>query len=270
MSSSESEMEVEEELPEILEEEPRPGSAAASIVGLPLSGNSSSRKRLLMKQLSMRETTREAKWEKRRRQILHRRKMMMMEELEADAEVVVDGDGAHAKLRSLTDEDLDELRGSIELGFGFEEENGGHILCDTLPALDLYFAVNRQFSDPKLQSSPSPTATSSSSTLCGTPSPRSPQNRHSTSSDSWTIFNPVLGFGRQSDGYINAHWQHGQQQQQQKRNVGDYYRLDDPGISGGEIIVLVSLFFLTHAQLALGQVFMCVLFNMNMQICSSD
>ncbi|KAM0952441.1 hypothetical protein DsansV1_C02g0013051 [Dioscorea sansibarensis] len=189
--SSESDIEVEEELPEILVEEPTPCSPASTIVGMPLSGNSSSRKRLLMKQLSMRETSREAKWEKRRRQILQRRKMMvMMEEVEADSEVVVDGDEAHAKLRSLTDEDLDELRGSIELGFGFEEENGGHSLCDTLPALDLYFAVNRQFSDSKLQYSPSPTATSSSSTLCGTPSPRSPQHRHSTSSDSWTIFSP--------------------------------------------------------------------------------
>lgn len=192
MLSSESDIEVEEELPEILEEEPTPRSPAATIIGMPLSGNSSSRKRLLMKQLSMRETSREAKWEKRRRQILQRRKMMvMMEEVhEADSEVVMDRDGGHAKLRSLTDEDLDELRGSIELGFGFEEENGGHSLCDTLPALDLYFAVNRQFSDSKLQYSPSPTATSSSSTLCGTPSPRSPQHRHSTSSDSWTIFSP--------------------------------------------------------------------------------
>ncbi|URE07496.1 hypothetical protein MUK42_19525 [Musa troglodytarum] len=75
----------------------------------------------------------------------------------------------NGKTRSLTDEDLDELRGSIDLGFGFSEEEGGQDLCDTLPALNLYFAVNRQLSDPKIQLSPSPastpTATSSSSTL---------------------------------------------------------------------------------------------------------
>ncbi|URE15376.1 hypothetical protein MUK42_12365 [Musa troglodytarum] len=65
-----------------------------------------------------------------------------------------------ARTTSLTDEDLDELRGSIDLGFGFNEEEGGHDLCDTLPALNLYFAVNREFSDPpKLQPLPSPDST---------------------------------------------------------------------------------------------------------------
>lgn len=66
--------------------------------------------------------------------------------------------------RCLTDADLDELRGSFELGFGFDEEKGGAGLCDTLPALDLYFTVNRQrLSDgSKLRS---PTSTLSSSTL---------------------------------------------------------------------------------------------------------
>jgi len=69
----------------------------------------------------------------------------------------------------VTDEDLDELKGSMELGFGFNEENGGQNLCDTLPALDLYFAVNRQLSEPKMRgfsrSLPSLSmATSSSST----------------------------------------------------------------------------------------------------------
>ncbi|KAG4914024.1 hypothetical protein JHK86_054457 [Glycine max] len=45
----------------------------------------------------------------------------------------------------VTDDDLHELKGCIELGFGFNEENGQK-LCNTLPALDLYFAVNRQLS----------------------------------------------------------------------------------------------------------------------------
>ncbi|URE07500.1 hypothetical protein MUK42_19525 [Musa troglodytarum] len=67
----------------------------------------------------------------------------------------------NGKTRSLTDEDLDELRGSIDLGFGFSEEEGGQDLCDTLPALNLYFAVNRQLSDPKIQLSWSITNSSS-------------------------------------------------------------------------------------------------------------
>ena len=45
----------------------------------------------------------------------------------------------------ITDEDLRELRGCIELGFGFNEEDAQD-LCATLPALELYFAVNRQVS----------------------------------------------------------------------------------------------------------------------------
>lgn len=187
----------------------------------------SNKKKMLSKQLSMRETTREAKWEKRRRQILHKRRMMITlnvhhhdgnddnddhddhdhdvegEDEEEELEVkAVDGSGRkmsiierrmrRRKVRSLTDEDLDELRGSMELGFGFNEEDGGHNLCQTLPALDLYFAVNRQLSDPKLHFSPSPastpTPTSSSSTICGTPSPRSPN--HQQQADAWMICNP--------------------------------------------------------------------------------
>jgi hypothetical protein len=96
--------------------------------------------------------------------------------------------------RCLTDEDLDELRGSFELGFGFDEETGGANLRDTLPALDLYFAVNRQLSDPKLKTiaAASPTSTlsavSSSSTLPDTPSPRSPNA--GSPADAWKIFSP--------------------------------------------------------------------------------
>ena len=62
-------------------------------------------------------------WERRRRQTLRRRN----------------------SIHDCDDEDLNELRGCIELGFGFNEEDGQK-LCNTLPALDLYFAVNRQLS----------------------------------------------------------------------------------------------------------------------------
>jgi hypothetical protein len=172
-------------------------------------GIGNNRRRLLSKQLSMKETTREAKWEKRRRQILRRSSLVSVND---------DGGGGGNKsaveerhhhhhvmrssseraMRCLTDEDLDELLGSFELGFGFDEETGGAHLRDTLPALEFYFAVNRQLSDPKLRTpaAASPTSTllavSSSSTLPDIPSPRSP-NAGATASggaDTWKIFTP--------------------------------------------------------------------------------
>ncbi|XP_042401226.1 uncharacterized protein LOC121995128 [Zingiber officinale] len=138
------------------------------------------KKKILSKQSSMRETRMEAKWEKRRKQVLQRKKSAG----DTAAEV-------NEPVRNLTDEDMDELRGSIDLGFGFSEEGGGQDLCGTLPALNLYFAVNRQLSDPKLATPPSPgsTGTSSSSTLGGHLSPRSPANEHAAADD-WKICNP--------------------------------------------------------------------------------
>lgn len=109
------------------------------------------RKRL-SKQLSMCEKPRDIAWERRRMQ--ERRRSTVSDDL--------------------TDEDLHELKGCIELGFGFNEEDGQR-LCNTLPALDLYFAVNRRLS-------PSPVST--------------PQSRSSSSespksdSDSWKICSP--------------------------------------------------------------------------------
>lgn len=162
------------------------------------------RRRLLSKQLSMKETSREAKWEKRRRQILRRSSMVSVtgaaEQLNGEGKgspVIVDDEhqvmSSPSSARCLTDEDLDELRGSFELGFGFDEETGGANLRDTLPALDLYFAVNRQLSDPKpktMAASPTSTlsAVSSSSTLPDTPSPRSPNA--GSPADAWKIFTP--------------------------------------------------------------------------------
>ncbi|CAN6278500.1 unnamed protein product [Urochloa humidicola] len=171
-------------------------------------GVGSNRRRLLSKQLSMKETTREAKWEKRRRQILRRSGLVpaVRDQQErnggggglgrsrsaaGERDHVVRSSSERA-MRCLTDEDLDELRGSFELGFGFDEETGGAHLRDTLPALDFYFAVSRQLSEPKLRSLPaaSPTSTlsavSSSSTLPDTPSPRSPND----AGDPWKIFSP--------------------------------------------------------------------------------
>lgn len=61
------------------------------------------------------------------------------------------GGTALRRARSVTDDDLDELRGCIDLGFGFEPAPAAACACacagrnrllETLPALDLYYAVH--------------------------------------------------------------------------------------------------------------------------------
>ncbi|XP_047312395.1 uncharacterized protein LOC124915677 [Impatiens glandulifera] len=49
--------------------------------------------------------------------------------------------------KSVTDEDLNELKACIELGFGFDSPEIDHRLSNTLPAYSLYYAVNKQYKD---------------------------------------------------------------------------------------------------------------------------
>ncbi|KAI4314964.1 hypothetical protein L6164_027819 [Bauhinia variegata] len=77
--------------------------------------------------------------------------------------------------KSVTDEDVDELKACIELGFGFDSSPEVEIdqrLSDTLPALGLYFAVNKNYNDSLVVSNKT-NASSSSSTVsdCETSSP---------------------------------------------------------------------------------------------------
>ncbi|XP_010070345.2 LOW QUALITY PROTEIN: WASH complex subunit 3 [Eucalyptus grandis] len=58
--------------------------------------------------------------------------------------------------RSVTDDDLDELKACIELGFGFDSPAADQRLSDTLPALELYYAVNKQYADGVSKPSPPP------------------------------------------------------------------------------------------------------------------
>lgn len=92
--------------------------------------NRSLSKQLSMSMTNMYETPGDIAWERRRRQIQRQERGRRNSIHNCD---------------DLTDEDLNELKGCIELGFGFNEEDGQK-LCNTLPALDLYFAVNRQLS----------------------------------------------------------------------------------------------------------------------------
>ena len=60
----------------------------------------------------------------------------------------------------MTDEDLDELKACIELGFGFDSPEVDQRLSDTLPALGLYYAVNKNYNDTVSKSASSPSAVS--------------------------------------------------------------------------------------------------------------
>ncbi|KAK7337916.1 hypothetical protein VNO77_18507 [Canavalia gladiata] len=140
-------------------------------------------KKRLSKQLSMCERLGNNAWERKRVQERRRNSIHNLYEDENNNSDV-----------ALTDDDLKELKGCIELGFGFNEEDG-QTLCNTLPALDLYFAVNRQVcpspvSTPDSRSrsrsrSHSHSCSSFATPVCPAPSPPTPD-----SADSWKICNP--------------------------------------------------------------------------------
>ncbi|CAA7050461.1 unnamed protein product [Microthlaspi erraticum] len=58
-----------------------------------------------------------------------------------------DGDRSDLKrAKSLTDDDLEELKGCVDLGFGFNYEEIPE-LCNTLPALELCYSMSQKFMD---------------------------------------------------------------------------------------------------------------------------
>uniref|UniRef100_A0A5B6ZM92 Uncharacterized protein n=1 Tax=Davidia involucrata TaxID=16924 RepID=A0A5B6ZM92_DAVIN len=64
------------------------------------------------------------------------------------------------RTKSLTDEDLDELKGCLDLGFGFSYEEIPE-LCNTLPALELCYSMSQKFLDEQ-QKSPESSPSSAS------------------------------------------------------------------------------------------------------------
>ncbi|CAF1939666.1 unnamed protein product [Brassica oleracea] len=137
------------------------------------------------------ESPRDIAWERRKRQMImiQEKKMRVSDNL--------------SEQKKLTDEDLNELKGSIELGFGFNEE-AGQKLCNTLPALDLYFAVNRHLSP--LASPSSSRSSSASASVFSMSIPCSPKK---TDSDSLKI---VLSKNKAK------HWDNPQQVKQRLRH----------------------------------------------------
>ncbi|RYQ80611.1 hypothetical protein Ahy_Scaffold1g106910 isoform B [Arachis hypogaea] len=73
------------------------------------------------------------------------------------------GNWKNRRSRSVTDEDVNELKACIELGFGFEsspEVEPDQRLSDTLPALELYYAVNKSYNNSLLSRPPYSSAAS--------------------------------------------------------------------------------------------------------------
>ncbi|ONK57809.1 uncharacterized protein A4U43_C09F4310 [Asparagus officinalis] len=57
-----------------------------------------------------------------------------------------DGGESVGRTKSLTDEDLEELKGCLDLGFGFSYEEIPE-LCNTLPALELCYSMSQKYLD---------------------------------------------------------------------------------------------------------------------------
>jgi hypothetical protein len=60
--------------------------------------------------------------------------------------------GGMGRARSLTDDDLEELKGCVDLGFGFSYDEIPE-LCGTLPALELCYSMSQRFLDDHQQQS---------------------------------------------------------------------------------------------------------------------
>ncbi|CAK9315248.1 unnamed protein product [Citrullus colocynthis] len=73
--------------------------------------------------------------------------------------------------QSVTAEDLEELKACLELGFGFESPELDSRLSDTLPALGLYYAVNKNYSDSMSKSSNTTAFSSPDRDSLNSPSP---------------------------------------------------------------------------------------------------
>lgn len=86
------------------------------------------------------------------------------------------------RTKSLTDEDLDELKGCLDLGFGFSYDEIPE-LCNTLPALELCYSMSQKFQLDDHQKSPERSALPSSVT-------ESPPAAAASPIASWKISSP--------------------------------------------------------------------------------
>ncbi|XP_038903585.1 uncharacterized protein LOC120090137 [Benincasa hispida] len=91
------------------------------------------------------------------------KKKMIKKRSQVLLEGFVEDDDDLMRTKSLTDEDLDELKGCVDLGFGFSYDEIPE-LCNTLPALELCYSMSQKYMDDQklLESSPVPADSCSS------------------------------------------------------------------------------------------------------------
>ncbi|ESQ51743.1 hypothetical protein EUTSA_v10017248mg [Eutrema salsugineum] len=78
---------------------------------------------------------------------LEKRKSQVLLEGYVEAAAALDEDQEDlTRAKSLTDDDLEELKGCLDLGFGFSYDEIPE-LCNTLPALELCYSMSQKFLD---------------------------------------------------------------------------------------------------------------------------
>lgn len=80
------------------------------------------------------------------RKKLEKRKSQVLLEGYVEAATALDDQDDLTTAKSLTDDDLEELRGCLDLGFGFSYDEIPE-LCNTLPALELCYSMSQKFLD---------------------------------------------------------------------------------------------------------------------------
>lgn len=153
--------------------------------------SSSSSRRGRKSSLSVRESLLAEAWERKRELMLHeelanikeRAKPELLGRSSSDCgSLIVDASTSselrRSRTRSLTNDDFEELRGCIDLGFRFDQSSIPD-LCDTLPALEVYCAVAQNLQEsPNCMSPASPD--NQSPARCSSPS----------ANPSWKISSP--------------------------------------------------------------------------------
>lgn len=93
------------------------------------------------------------------RKKLERKKSNVLLEGYVETLATLDNQDDLTRSKSLTDDDLEDLKGCLDLGFGFSY-NEIPELCNTLPALELCYSMSQRFSDDKQNSNKSPESSS--------------------------------------------------------------------------------------------------------------
>ncbi|VVA90131.1 unnamed protein product [Arabis nemorensis] len=97
---------------------------------------------------------------------LEKKKSHVLVEGYVEAASTVENQDDLTRSKSLTDDDLEDLKGCLDLGFGFSYDEIPE-LCNTLPALELCYSMSQKFLDDKQNNNRS----SESSSVDDSPSP---------------------------------------------------------------------------------------------------